>query len=100
MAVSRVNSRSQPDQRFLSFCRLLAISNCMNRFENTFAAASIATVKYLDADYQVISHGQFVLCAVTGEKIKLDELRYWSVERQEAYVSAKEAVQRKLELEA
>ena len=72
----------------------------MNRFENTFAAASIATVKYLDADYQVISHGQFVLCAVTGDKIKLDELRYWSVERQEAYVSAKEAVQRKLELEA
>ena len=84
----------------LSFCFLLAISIAMNRFENTFAAASIATVKYLDADFQVTSHGQFVLCAVTGDKIKLDELRYWSVERQEPYISAKVAMQRKLELEA
>ncbi|VAV97241.1 hypothetical protein MNBD_ALPHA08-2322 [hydrothermal vent metagenome] len=82
----------------LSFCDRLAISVAMNRFENTFSAASVATIKYLDADYQVVKHGQFVLCAVTGSKIKLDELRYWSVERQEAYLSAKEAMQRKLEL--
>jgi len=72
----------------------------MNRFENTFTVASAATLKYLDADYLVIKHGQYVLCAVTGEKINLDELRYWSVERQEAYMSAKDAMQRKLELDA
>jgi hypothetical protein len=28
-----------------------------------------------------------VRCAVTGEPIALDELKYWSVERQEAYAS-------------
>jgi len=71
----------------------------MNRFEKTFSAASEATLKYLDADYEIIKPGQFVLCAVTGKPIKLEELRYWSVERQEAYTSAHEAMQRKLELE-
>jgi len=69
----------------------------MNRFENTFNTAGEALIKYLDADYQVIRHGQFVRCAVSGERIKLDELRYWSVDRQEPYASAKEAMQRKLE---
>ena len=83
----------------MSFRPDFAISLAMNRFENTFTAASVATLKYLDADYQVVRHGQFVLCAVTGNKINLDELRYWSVERQEAYASAKEAMQRKLELD-
>lgn len=72
----------------------------MNRFETTFSKAGEATLKYLDADYQVIKHGQFVRCAVTGKPIKLEELRYWSVERQEAYTSAKEAMQRKMELES
>jgi len=97
--ISNAGSKPQADRLCLSFCPGLAISETMNRFENTFTAASVATLKYLDADYQVIKHGQFVLCAVTGNKINLDELRYWSVERQEAYLSAKEAMQRKLELE-
>ncbi len=47
-----------------------------------------ARVRYLDGDFQVISPGSFVRCAVTGTQIPLDELRYWSVERQEAYVDA------------
>lgn len=47
-----------------------------------------ARVRYLDGDFQVISPGSFVRCAVTGVEIPLDELRYWSVERQEAYVDA------------
>ena len=47
-----------------------------------------ARVRYLDGDFQVISPGSFVRCAVTGVQIPLDELRYWSVERQEAYVDA------------
>jgi len=72
----------------------------MNRFETKFSTAAEATLKYLDADYQIIKHGQYVRCAVTGKPIKLEELRYWNVERQEAYASAEEAMQRKLELES
>ena len=47
---------------------------------------SEAKVKYLDADFRVLSPGSFVRCAVTGKPIPLDELKYWSVERQEAYI--------------
>jgi hypothetical protein len=35
-----------------------------------------------------------VLCAVTGEPIALEELRYWSAERQEAYASPEIATRR------
>ena len=31
--------------------------------------------------------GHFVRCAVTGASIPLDELRYWNVEKQEAYAT-------------
>ena len=47
-----------------------------------------AKLRYLDADYQVLREGDFVRCAVTGEPIRLDSLRYWNVARQEAYRSA------------
>ena len=57
----------------------------MNQFDN--AGGREAKVKYLDGDFQVVTHGQYVVCAVTGQHIPLDELRYWSVARQEAYVS-------------
>ena len=50
-----------------------------------------ARVRYLDGDVQVLSAGDFVLCAVTGRKIPLPALRYWSVDRQEAYVDAQAA---------
>ncbi|HKG81625.1 MAG TPA: DUF2093 domain-containing protein, partial [Beijerinckiaceae bacterium] len=33
-------------------------------------------------------------CAVTGEAIPLDQLRYWSVERQEAYASPEAVLKR------
>lgn len=56
----------------------------MNRFEGPGAAE--ARVKYLDADFQVLSAGGFVSCAVTGKPIPLDELKYWSVEKQEPYI--------------
>ena len=58
----------------------------MNRFEGP--GAKEARIRYLDGDFQVTSPGSFVRCAVTGESIPLDELRYWSVARQEPYVSA------------
>lgn len=45
-----------------------------------------AIVRYLDGAFQVLQAGDFVICAVTRQRIPLDELRYWSVERQEAYL--------------
>jgi hypothetical protein len=69
----------------------------MNRFERFFGLKSEAKVKFLDGEFQVISNGDFVRCAVTGEPIPLAELRYWSVERQEAYASAEISLRRTLE---
>lgn len=53
-----------------------------------------ARVRYLDADLEVLSSGDFVTCAVTGKKIPLAALRYWSVELQEAYFDAHAASSR------
>ncbi|RTL98264.1 DUF2093 domain-containing protein [Ancylobacter aquaticus] len=58
----------------------------MNRFER-FSASGEAEVRYLDGDFRVVRPGTFVRCAVTGEAIPLDELRYWSVDLQEAYAT-------------
>lgn len=69
----------------------------MNRFESLFGLKGEATVRFLDGEFQVISPGDFVRCAVTGKAIPLDELRYWNVEHQEAYVSADVSYQRILE---
>lgn len=59
---------------------------------------SEARLRYLDADYQLIVPGSFVTCAVTGRRIPLSELRYWNVDRQEAYVDAEASLRRELEL--
>lgn len=47
--------------------------------------------------FQVMRPGPYVLCAVTGKPIPLEELRYWSVELQEPYASADIATRRALE---
>ena len=57
-----------------------------------------ARINYLAGTFRVLSQGDHVICAVTGQPIPLEQLRYWSVERQEAYASAQaslEAEQRK-----
>lgn len=59
--------------------------------------ATEARIRYLDADFQVLSPGTFVRCAVTGKPIALDELKYWSVARQEPYVDAAASLKRELE---
>ena len=46
-----------------------------------------ATLIYGPNGFRVIRPGRFVVCAVTGEPIALEELRYWSIERQEAYAT-------------
>ncbi|MBV9078725.1 MAG: DUF2093 domain-containing protein [Methylobacteriaceae bacterium] len=52
-----------------------------------------AVVEYRDANIRVVRPGRFVRCAVTGESIPLDQLKYWSVERQEAYSSPEAVLQ-------
>jgi hypothetical protein len=47
-----------------------------------------ARIHYLAGTFRVLSEGDLVVCAVTGARIPLHELRYWSVERQEPYVDA------------
>lgn len=47
-----------------------------------------AKLHYLAGTFRVLSAGDHVVCAVTGQSIPLDELRYWSVARQEAYADA------------
>ena len=51
-------------------------------------AGKAARVQYLPGTFRLLSDGDHVICAVTGARIALHELRYWSVERQEAYVDA------------
>lgn len=46
-----------------------------------------AKVEYLDGDFRVVGPGTFVRCAVTGTPIPLDDLKYWSVDLQEAYAT-------------
>ena len=46
--------------------------------------------------FRVMRAGTYVICAVSGEPIGLDALRYWSVERQEPYASPTIATQRLL----
>lgn len=46
-----------------------------------------AALDYGHGDYRVVRPGGFVRCAVTGAPIRLDDLRYWSVEWQEPYAS-------------
>ena len=47
-----------------------------------------AKIHYLDGTFRLLAAGDHVRCAITGAIILLDELRYWSVDRQEAYVDA------------
>jgi hypothetical protein len=59
----------------------------LNRYDRSPPMAGEAEVKYLDGDFKVVRPGAYVRCAVTGKTIPLEELKYWSVDLQEAYVS-------------
>ncbi len=61
----------------------------MNRMET-----GEARLHYLDGDYEVLSPGTYVACAVSGVHIPLDALRYWSVDLQEAYATPEIATKR------
>ena len=53
-----------------------------------------AVLHYGTPDYTILRPGRFVLCAVTGRRIPLEVLRYWSSELQEAYAGPEEAMTR------
>ncbi len=55
-----------------------------------------ATLHYEHNGFRVVSPGYHVICAVSGEAIALEVLRYWSVDRQEPYASAELATKRLL----
>jgi hypothetical protein len=71
----------------------------MNRFDRFFGSKGEARVRFGDGEFQVISPGEFVRCAVTGDPIPLADLRYWSVARQEAYASAEVSLRRLLDVQ-
>ena len=64
----------------------------MNFHDHPIQPQREAKIRYLDADFQVVREGDHVRCAVTGDPIRIDNLRYWSVDRQEPYKSAKESL--------
>ncbi|WP_417410862.1 DUF2093 domain-containing protein [Hoeflea sp.] len=62
----------------------------MNRFEGP--GERPAKIRYLDGDFQIVMPGNHVVCAVTGKVIPIEELKYWSVERQEPYFDVNASV--------
>lgn len=69
----------------------------MNRFESNFGAGDQARLRYRQNDYDVVQRGRYVICAVSGARIPLEDLRYWNAELQEAYASPEIATRRYLE---
>ena len=65
----------------------------LNRYDHRSAPGE-AEIRYLDGDFRVVRPGAFVRCAVTGAPIPLEELRYWSVDLQEAYATPEAVLQR------
>ena len=37
--------------------------------------------------FEVVEEGDYVLCAISGKKITLQNLNYWDIDLQEAYFS-------------
>ena len=57
----------------------------------------LAKIKFLPNNFEILEKGDYVLCAVSGKKISLENLNYWNVDTQEAYYSYKEAQLKKEE---
>ena len=57
-------------------------------------SAKPAMLLYEPSSFRIISPGNHVICAVSGQQIPLEALRYWSVLHQEAYASCELATRR------
>ncbi|MBD1162341.1 DUF2093 domain-containing protein [Pelagibacterales bacterium SAG-MED12] len=55
----------------------------------------LAKIKYLPNNFKIIEQGDYVICAVSGKKISLENLNYWNVDLQEPYYSYVEASKKK-----
>lgn len=53
-----------------------------------FSSQGEAKIHYGASDFTIMETGSYVLCAVTGDRIPLEMLRYWNADRQEAYKDA------------
>ncbi len=72
----------------------------MNAYDRDLGkAGELAMLHYGDGEYVVLKPGAYVVCAVSGKKIPLEALRYWSPALQEAYAGPEEALQRWKETE-
>ena len=49
-----------------------------------------AKLKYKNNSFDIIEEGDFVVCAISGKQISLENLSYWNVDLQEAYFSPTE----------
>ncbi len=64
----------------------------MNAFDRNIDGPAV--VHYGDGEFVVMKPGRYVVCAVSGSKIAMEALRYWSPELQEAYAGPSEALKR------
>ena len=51
----------------------------------------LAKLKYLPNNFEIIENGDYVVCAISGKKILIENLIYWNVDEQEPYYSYIEA---------
>ncbi len=63
----------------------------MNRFESFDGEA---VIDFGDGDFVMLKPGAYVVCAVTGEQIPIEALRYWNARLNEAYKDVHAAMAR------
>ena len=66
----------------------------MTRFERRPGIPGEAEIEFLDGDFRIVKPGAYVRCAVPREPIAIDDLRYWDVDRQEAYATPQAKLER------
>lgn len=64
----------------------------MNAMDRDLGGAAV--LHYGQSEFAVLKPGRYVVCSVTGKRVPLEALRYWSAEQQEAYAGPTEALQR------
>ena len=62
--------------------------------KNSGSPSGEAKLQYGPNGFRVLRTGNHVFCAASGVPIPLEELRYWSVEHQEAYATPQLATER------
>ena len=53
-----------------------------------------AKLNYKHNYFDIVENGDYVICAISGKEIQLNQLNYWNVELQEAYYSPLEVNER------